>query len=170
MSNIRFRKGGQADAHAIAQLHIKSWQRSYRGILSDEFLDGAVVEDRLGMWTQRLSTEPDASTFIQLAELGQDLVGFVCAMRGADERWGTLIDNLHVLSEAQGQGLGRTLLMDVAHWVKKQDPAGGMYLWVYEENRQARGFYERVGGKAVEQRVEIQPDGFDAAIVRYHWV
>ncbi len=169
MSKVTFRPGGKKDAQTIAQLHIKSWQNSYRGILTDAFLDEAIVADRISFWTQRLVEEPGEHTYLLIAEQDGKAVGFVCAIIEEHESWGTLIDNLHVLSSAQGLGLGRELMRKAAGWIKQQDEGGDMYLWVYKENRQARAFYEKIGGNPVEERVEKQPDGFDAPIVRYHW-
>ena len=169
MSEVTFRAGGKKDAQIISQLHIESWQNSYRGILTDAFLDEAIVDNRTKFWTQRLAEEPDEHTYLLIAERDGKAIGFVCAIKDEEERWGTLIDNLHVLSSAQGLGLGRKLMREAAGWIEQQDANGDMYLWVYKENRQARAFYEKVGGNPVEERVEKQPDGFDAAIIRYHW-
>ena len=169
MKGISFRPGRSADAHQIARLHIASWQHAYRGILTDSYLDGAIEADRLGVWTKRLEEEPAASMYIQLAERQNGLVGFICAIRDTDPEFGTLIDNLHVHPSCQRLGLGRKLLLDTARWVVQQNPSDSLYLWVYEANLKARLFYERMGGEAVEQRSEKQPDGFEAEIIRYCW-
>ncbi len=166
---ISFRAGTPKDAELIAELHIASWQTAYRGILSDMYLDDAIVEDRFGMWATRLASEAALSLYIQLAEEKSKLVGFVCAIPKKDPEKGTLIDNLHVHPSQQGQGLGRKLMQDAARWVVNREEAGSMYLWVYEANQKARGFYERIGGEAVEQKIEEQPDGRDAEIVCYLW-
>lgn len=166
---ISFRAGTPADAEKIARLHIVSWQTAYRDILSDKYLDDAIVEDRLGMWTTRLASDTASSLYIRLAELEDKLVGFVCAIPKKDREKGTLIDNLHVHPSMQGQGLGRKLMQAAAQWVVDREDKGTMYLWVYESNQKARGFYERMGGEAVEQKKEKQPDGRDAEIVCYLW-
>ncbi len=169
MSRVTFRNATSKDARAIAQLHSSNWQHAYRNILTDDYLDKVVVADRMAFWTNRLSQGVPASIYIRLAENQNLLMGFVCAIHDHDSTWGTLIDNLHVRPAAQGTGLGRQLVQDAAAWVVRQEEQQGMYLWVYKENLNARGFYERMGGEAVEERTEQQPDGFEADIVRYAW-
>ena len=47
---MTIRAAGMADAVAIAQLHTRSWQTAYRGILSDDFLQGPLPENRRVLW------------------------------------------------------------------------------------------------------------------------
>ncbi|WP_183101077.1 GNAT family N-acetyltransferase [Nocardioides pelophilus] len=53
---------------------------------------------------------------------------------------GSWLDDLYVLPEAQGEGIGTTLL----DLVKSLRP-GGFSLWVFESNAPARAFYARHG-------------------------
>jgi len=45
MVKIRFAR--LEDAQAIAELHAESWRYAYRGALSDEYLSGDIIADRL---------------------------------------------------------------------------------------------------------------------------
>src|SRR5579859_1612806 len=128
-----FRSAGPADAEAVARLHADSWRRHYRGAYSDGFLDGDVVEDRLAVWTQRLSG-PDAESRTVLAERSGELVGFAHTIFDEDANWGALIDNLHVTLALKRSGIGSRLLTRVAEDVLDRSPASGMYLWVLEQN------------------------------------
>jgi hypothetical protein len=80
-----------ADAAAIATLHAESWRAAYRGMYSDDYLDGPVFEDRLRVWNERFSP-PSSEQFVLLGLDGDDVLGFVCAYGRADPTWGTLID------------------------------------------------------------------------------
>ena len=171
---ITFRPGQAADWKAVAQLHTKSWQGAYRGILSDAFLDEELWDNRRAYWEARFKAGIPPTIFPRNAEQEKQMVGFVCAVADADPEWGTLIDNLHVLPGAQQRGLGRQLMQQAARWVSSLSPSSEtqsnpMYLWVYRDNTKARAFYERIHGKAVESKSEQQPDGGMAAIVRYAW-
>ncbi len=44
---LRIREAGPKDAEAIANVHVRAWQEAYRGQLTDDYLDGLTVEDRL---------------------------------------------------------------------------------------------------------------------------
>lgn len=81
---MRFRVATEADAMAVAALHAESWRAHYRGAYRDEYLDGDVVQDRIRVWKERLST-PAQNQFIVLAEEKDCLIGFGCAYGGNDE-------------------------------------------------------------------------------------
>jgi GNAT superfamily N-acetyltransferase len=83
------------------------------------------------------------------------LIGFIAFREG----W---IDQLYVLPEAQGRGVGTALLaVATSAWPD-------LSLWTFQRNTGARRFYERHGFIAVEttdgnSNEEKEPD------VRYHW-
>ena len=63
-----------------------------------------------------------------------------------------LLDNLHVIPEKHGRGIGRQLMAAVAQWVAERAPDATLYLWVFEKNVAAREFYRKLG--AIETGVE----------------
>ncbi len=164
-----FRGASPSDAGRIAKLHAESWRHSYRGILSDSFLDREIFADRLAIWKSRLSEPQPESQLILLAEENGELFGFVCAILDADPGWGALLDNLHIRAEAQGRGLGRRLMSEAASWIRRQRPGSGLHLWVFEANPQARKFYELLHGRAVERQTKHAPGGGEVVSVRYVW-
>jgi predicted N-acetyltransferase YhbS len=161
---LRYRPATADDIAAVAALHADSWRRHYRGALSDEFLDGDVVADRLEVWTDRLS-RPDPSVHTIVAEEGGDLVGFVCVVLDADAEWGALVDNLHVTFDRKRGGVGRELLRLASEFA-----GGRFWLWVLEQNTDAQAFYDVAGGRCVE-RAQSQPRGADQPFdrLRYAW-
>jgi ribosomal protein S18 acetylase RimI-like enzyme len=157
------------DATTIAQLHIRSWRSAYRGILTDLYLDGAIEDERLATWRSRLDGS-DSAGFGFVAEQGHEHpVGFVYAYPDADSEWGTLIDNLHVMAEARGSGIGRRLMAAVAQQLPDVASHTRMHLWVFSANTAAIRFYERVHGAPVEQVHRDAPDGGTYAEWRYGW-
>lgn len=156
------------DASAVAMIHAASWRSAYRGVLRQEFLDGELLANRLALWTRRLSPIPE-SHFGFLSQLEEETTGFSFAFGKHDSTWGTQIDNLHVLPKYIGRGMGRQLLQALCERSEATQPEVGLYLWVYEQNVDARRFYEKLGGKTVE-RLEIQPPGGGTASeIRYVW-
>jgi GNAT superfamily N-acetyltransferase len=166
---MTIRAAGMADADAIAQLHAHSWQTAYRGILSDKFLQGALHENRRALWHTRLSDTDRAGQFVLVDEEGGALRGFACAFLEADPEWGCLLDNLHVVPDLKGRGLGGQLMTAVAQRVLLSNPDSGLHLWAYEQNLAARRFYERLGGIVSERHAEMAPDGTEVNAVRYFW-
>lgn len=111
-----------SDASAIAWLHAQSWRIAYRGILSDDYLDGPLFENRLAVWQQRLREDDSQQQLVLLTGKRDCLSGFVCAHLDADPKWGALLDNLHVHPDHRRCGLGRRLMAAAAQWVKQQRP------------------------------------------------
>jgi len=177
-AELQFRSAGPADAAAIAALHADSWQRHYRGALSDAFLDGEVTTFLLDKWTTRFAA-PDPRARTVLAELadrgGVKLVGLAHTVLDDDPAWGALLDNLHVAHGLKRHGVGTRLMSLTARAVIAARPGSGLYLWVLEQNDNARGFYEARGGTFVESR-DVRPPADDPARLngrpkglRYAW-
>jgi GNAT superfamily N-acetyltransferase len=158
-----------ADANAVAQLHACSWQTAYRGILRDDFLAGPVREDRRALWHSRLAELNRADQFVLVDEHEGTIRGFACGFLDADPEWGCLLDNLHVVPELKGQGLGRQLMSEVAERVLHSKSTKRLHLWAYEQNLGARRFYERLGGVITLHSAKPAPDGTEVNEVRYCW-
>jgi GNAT superfamily N-acetyltransferase len=160
---ITFRDADAADADAVATLHADSWRRHYRGAYSDAFLDGEVAANRLAYWTALFAARPDSATI--LAEQDRRLVGFVHVVFDSDPRWGSLVDNLHVVHDAKRTGVGTRLVSLAAAEVVRHARDGGLHLWVLEQNTAAQQFYRRLGGVRVETAYASAPVGDPANLV-----
>jgi GNAT superfamily N-acetyltransferase len=165
---MTIRMAEPADADVIAQLHARSWHTAYRGILSDEFLDVRVLADRQALWCARFAQVDRTDMLVLLDEEGGKIRGFACAFLDADPDWGTLLDNLHVVAECKGTGLGRVLMAATANRILELNRTR-LHLWAYEQNHAARKFYERLGGIMTANEPESAPDGRVLNLVRYCW-
>lgn len=76
--------------------------------------------------------------------------------------WGAFLDSLHVAHGLKRQGIGTRLLALTGQEVVNSSPSSGLYLWVLEQNCDARAFYAARGGACVE-RGEVPPPGGDPA-------
>jgi GNAT superfamily N-acetyltransferase len=166
--SFRVRVADPADAEAIAALHTDSWQRTYRGMMSDAFLDGPAIENRRRVWRDRLGT-PDSDRLVVVADDGGRIVGFICVFAREDAGWGAYIDNLHVVHDWKGRGVGRALMRRAAEWVCTTQPGASVYLWVMEANADARAFYDRLGARNAETVEKTDPGGGSAPNCRYVW-
>jgi GNAT superfamily N-acetyltransferase len=166
---MTIRAAGLADAVAIAKLHTDSWRSAYRGILRDDFLEGPLPENRRMLWHERLSDPERAAQLVLVDDQGGVIRGFACAFLDADPEWGCLLDNLHVVPDLKGRGLGRQMMTAVAQQIWLSNPASRLHLWAYEQNLSARRFYERLGGVMNERHAELALDGTYVNAVRYGW-
>lgn len=165
---IEYRPAGPSDAHAVALLHTDSWRRSYRGEFSDDFLDHALPDERIAVWTERLGHPPEHQ-LVQLACDGTELVGFVCAYGAHDPQWGSFIDNLHVAASAMRAGVGTSLMRRAGAWLDERHPELGVHLWVLASNARARRFYERLGASNAETTTMETHGGAMVRSCRYVW-
>jgi ribosomal protein S18 acetylase RimI-like enzyme len=169
----QFRLAGPADAEAVAKLHADSWRRHYRGAYSDAFLDGDVFADRLAVWNDQLR-EPDPRRCTILAEDGT-LVGFANTWFDDDPTWGALLDNLHVADGHKRRRIASRLLALTAEALIERPERTGLYLWVLEQNVDARAFYEACGGRCVGRGTVSPPGGIASRVtgspakLRYAW-
>ncbi|MBV8216919.1 MAG: GNAT family N-acetyltransferase [Solirubrobacterales bacterium] len=172
VGDLRFRLAVPSDAEAVAALHADSWRRHYRGAYSDDFLDGDVQTERAAVWSERLS-ERNGATRTVVAEDDDGLVGFAHTVFEADPRWGALIDNLHLVYSEKRRGIGSRLITLAARPVLARGT--GLYLWVLEQNSDARAFYEARGGRCVERALVPAPGGIAGRLngtpfgLRYAW-
>ena len=165
---MHYRLATHTDTESVAQLHAESWRNSYRGMLSDDYLQTQVVADRRATWQQRLQCATFGQ-YVLLAEDGGRLCGFICLFANADPRLGTLLDNLHVAAAHQGQGIGRMLMYRAAYWVQTTLASPSMHLWVFASNAPAIRFYERLGGRVDGEKMEDSFGTTPVRALRYVW-
>lgn len=140
------------DAHAIAAIHVRSWQHAYQEILPAEGLAKLSIEERTDYWREILKN--DQSQFnVLLAEQNETIVGFASWALTDEENLppnSAMLYSIYALPEFMGKGVGSELLesVDVEMIVAGADNA---VLWVLEDNAASRRFYERHGW-------QLQPD------------
>jgi len=166
---VTIRPATTDDITAIAALHADSWRRNYRGAYPDEYLDGDVMQDRVEVWTQRL-TDPSPTAHTTVAEDSATFVGFCHTEFDADERWGALLDNLHVTTTRKRSGIGTLLMADAARATLDHRPDSGLFLWVLAQNTAAQAFYRARGGTFVEEATARAPgSGVPIPSLRVAW-
>ncbi|MCG2842438.1 GNAT family N-acetyltransferase [Sandaracinobacter sp. RS1-74] len=138
------------DSDALGELHVHSWIESYTGLIDPQILSGLSVPDRSASWRRMIET-PQPRSRILLLEREGALLGFGAAgaQRNrslASQGYDGEIAAIYLLKAAQGTGDGRRLFTALAQSLAEQGFRAHA-LWVLTENRPARGFYERLGGR-----------------------
>ncbi|GAA1664178.1 GNAT family N-acetyltransferase [Kribbella yunnanensis] len=132
------------DAEAAAWCHLQCWQEAYAGLAPADVLAQrtANVDQRIERWSQAIQDGKTRWLAINPAEapVRDRVVGFVGTSPGRDEDSPVALELQAIYTRQAwwGSGLG-TRLLDVAIG---KDPA---YLWVFEDNERALGFYRRHG-------------------------
>ncbi len=72
------RSAALIDAPALGRIGVAAWRAAYRGIISDEYLDGLSVEQRTESWRRGLAlpVEDGQARLVVEADDGE-VVGFV---------------------------------------------------------------------------------------------
>ena len=164
------RPATEADAEAIAALHVDNWRRHYAGALSDSYLAKDAPANRLERWKNRLGGGATAPAATTVAVEGDALIGFVHTIFDEDASDGSLLDNLHVVHDRARSGIGTQLMAASARAVL--DHAGtttGLYLEVLAQNANAQRFYDARGGTNTGTHIWHAPDGNDVVVFRYVW-
>ena len=158
---LRIREAVPADARAMAEIHVRSWQAAYRGQLTDDYLDGLSVEDRLEQHRRTLR-EPPAEWRTWVAQDGEHVAGFAVTGPSQDadatERTGEVYA-IYLEPDRVGTGAGRALFERAVGDLRERG-FDAATLWVLETNERARRFYEVAGwthdGTVTSERVDCE--------------
>ncbi len=168
MKKINYFHADPSDADAIAQLHTLSWQLHYTGIYPDDYLQNKVGPERLKTWRTRFNNPNDRQWVIKAMD-EDSIIGFSCIYLDDDPLYGALVDNLHVLKEYQGNGIGRHLLQLSAQLVLENRPGSKIYLLVLNKNFPAKAFYAKLGARMSDIFLHPNLAGYDDEVIRCEW-
>ena len=146
MTPLVIRDARAGDADRIAEVHVRSWQAAYRGLIDQSVLDELSVDERAEGW-RRIIAEPLPTGLGTLVAVRDDhLIGWASLGSGRDpdgladgEVYGIYAD-----PAAWSTGAGHALLESAE---KRIAEAGyeRAYLWVLDGNERADAFYARHG-------------------------
>jgi len=148
---LEIRPIGDDEIDDVAHVHVRSWQSGYAGIVPEEFL--ATLDPAEFAARRRYTTLPPGGGAVCAVDDGR-IVGHAAfgpyrtEKEVTDPSMGELY-SIYVDPQKWGAGAGHRLFAAAR---QRLTAAGfpGMRLWVLEENRRARRFYERQG---------MRPDG-----------
>jgi len=164
------RRARLTDAPSIADIHVRSWQTVYRGMMTDDFLASQLPSQRYARWERDISASDDAMA-VFVAEEGETdrgqhrrrLLGFcsVCPQRDPAPGDDLLapageLHTMYVDVMFKGAGIVRRLIERGEDQLRDMGFQRAI-VWMLADNLAARGFYEPMGW---------QVDG-TTALVRY---
>jgi ribosomal protein S18 acetylase RimI-like enzyme len=188
---IALRDARRGDEPAVAELHVRSWQEAYRGIMPAEFL--AALDPRERAERYEFEAGEEGPTTVLAVEVGGEgvgddpsltnsvevrsgssptpferILGFVtfAASRDADGTGLGEIYALYVDPESYAGGIGRMLMADARRRLRE----GGFdaaVLWVLRGNERAQRFYQREGWVPDGAQRFEQPYGIVSDVIRF---
>jgi len=136
---VRIRSGVRADVPIIAEL--------IRGLARYEKLEDEVIMTEEGLASNLFGPHHYAETLI--AESDGSPVGFALFFHNFSTflgKPGIYLEDLFVIPESRGGGVGRALLKELARLAIERK-CGRLEWSVLDWNREAIGFYERLGAR-----------------------
>jgi ribosomal protein S18 acetylase RimI-like enzyme len=157
---MKLRTAQPADATAVSEVHVRSWQIGYRGLVSQTYLDRMRPEERAERYTFG-EFRPDRPHTI--VALQQDVIcGFVTTGLTRDDDLPDVgeLFALHVDPEHWGHGTGRALLQHARTHLIGHGFTQAV-LWVFVGNDRAQSIYQADGwmpeGLVREERFAGEP-------------
>lgn len=156
---MKIREATVADIEGIAYVHAESWKTTYRGLISEGFLNQITVEGRSKLWHRNFeSPNKDEVMYVAEAETGK-IIGFanggIC--READSNYDAELYAIYLLREQQGNGIGKLLLRSVVQNLAMKN-YNSLMTWVIDGNP-ALNFYHKMGGESVARKEVKIGDG-----------
>lgn len=142
------------DAEGIAKVHVDSWQSTYRGIISQDYLDNRTYLQFTEFWKQDLTRIKSKEHLFVVLNLDHQVIGFSCGGPNRDKSFSYdgEIYAIYLLEAYQKQGLGKRLFENSCQQLSL-DGFTGLLLWVLEANP-SLGFYKHMGGQVVGDKME----------------
>lgn len=130
-----------ADIDAVAEVHVRTWQTGYAGIVPAAHLDQL---DPARNAEHRRRQEPRPGQHTLVADSAGTIVGFAAFGPDRSEPGHGELYAIYVHPDHWGAGAGRRLI-EAARAGLAGDGFPDMRLWVLADNARARRFYERAG-------------------------
>jgi GNAT superfamily N-acetyltransferase len=142
---VAIRPAQSGDAARIGAISVLAWQKAYRGVMSDAFLDGLDPAERTAMWAAIIAAPPFGSHRDVVLDEAGAVAGF--AAYGPELGGTPATGELYAVNldpGSWGHGLGGALIRHVAERLAA-DGFPTAVLWVATGNARARAVYEHLG-------------------------
>lgn len=163
---IIYREANIKDVPAIAEVHIKSWQKSFKGIVPPEFLSSMSLEKRIEAFEQGFAKKDFYKMLV--AEIPENkIIGFADFGIARDKNlFDAELYAIYFLSEYQRKGIGGNLFRMCQREMLSND-VGSFYLKSLEISPYKK-FYQKMGGRKIgEDRHSLA--GIEHKTIIYGW-
>ena len=145
------RRAREADIGGLSKVFDAAWREAYRGIIPGVALE-RLIADRDRAWWRGALRRGRPVAVVETSDL---LVGYASYGRARSRALGTEaeIDELYLLPEYQGIGLGRRLFRAVRNDLADHGLTR-LGVWSLADNDRAGAFYEGLGGRPGPQALD----------------
>jgi GNAT superfamily N-acetyltransferase len=136
LDSIVFRDAVAADIPALAELHVTTWNATYRTT------GGPTIATRAGQWNEVFSKANRRDFVLVLVDRNGRLIGFTWGKPNDGEFQGQL-SKIYLRWEYHGLGLGRRMMAETARRFLDR----GIHSFILFAELSKLGFYDRMGGE-----------------------
>lgn len=151
---VLLRRAEPGDEYEVAQVHVRSWQAAYRGLLPDDYLDALDPADRAPRYAFAEVRSDRPHTTVAVDEAG--ICGFatIGPCRDPDSSGAGELYAIYVDPDWWDRGVGRMLIQDARRRLVDHGFSDAV-LWVLVGNERAERFY-RVDGWTPDGQRRLQ--------------
>lgn len=156
---LSIRPAIQNDSADIVHIHIESWNAQFTPFLTAQqvLLKDLDTANQKQLWQGRFANEESKTRYTFIAEDNGIAVGYITG-KFIDGAYDAELHQIYVLPNAQGHGIGRKLVRNLAkglYEVGKQS----IIVWVMTINPAVNFYQDSLGGKRVTERIIPNGDG-----------
>ena len=131
------------DIDKIGALYVNNHRKTYRNLLSDEYINGLTTEYGVQKWGTYLAAGENR---IWVAYEEETFLGFVAGTIDAELENTWYLDSLHVTEESRGKGVGTTLIKTIGQYALEQGYQV-MSICIVKGNDNAGNLYQKLGAR-----------------------
>lgn len=151
---MKIREAKISDASVLAKIRVDAWRTTYKGIISDEYLNSLSYTEQEKRWINTITNAENDKKSIFVAEDNENgIVGFTTfgVERTGDSLYKGELYAIYILEENQNKGIGKLLFNAVVEKLNELN-YNSMIIWALEQNINACCFYELMGGMQVNEK------------------
>lgn len=144
------RKNELKDQEQMAKIKIDGWQTAYDKIVSSRYLKKLDYKQQTKRYIDSFDEYKD---LVFVADKDGEILGYSCFNINYDNsKYDTELVSLYIKPNEIGKGIGTSLFKETAKELLSKGK-NNMIVWCFKENEKAIKFYEKLGGKVVEEKI-----------------
>lgn len=144
------RKNELKDQEQMAHIKIDGWRTAYDKIIAAKYLNALDYKSQTERYINSFDEYKD---LVLVAVRNDEVLGYSCFdPKEKEEKFDSELVSLYIKPSEKGKGIGTALVRETAKELIAQGKKN-MIIWCLADNIKAIKFYEKLGGKKVEEKI-----------------
>lgn len=143
MNIINITAATSSDIEKIAKIYVKNHTETYKGLLSDDYLESLTIDYAKEKWNSYLYA---IGKKVWVAYNADEFLGFAAGTvdKSLADTW--YLDSLHITEKARGKGIGTALIKTMMKYAF-ENGYSKMSVCIVKGNNSAGNLYKKLGAK-----------------------